>query len=100
MANTVGTVTDNNFSSLVLNNDLPVLVFFYATWARPCQMMAPFIDELAEEYAGRIAFYKMDFDEYPQACSNHNVRSVPVVTVFRDGASHETITRHSSVFPG
>ena len=59
--------------------DKPALVDFYASWCRPCQMLSPIIDELAEEYAGRVDIYKVNVDDEQEVAAHFNVRSIPTL---------------------
>ncbi len=79
-------VTDGSFQVDVLDNDLPVLVDFWAPWCGPCRMVAPVVDELAEEYDGKVAFYKLNTDENPGIATTYGIRSIPTLLVFKDGA--------------
>ena len=74
-------VTDGSFQVDVLDNDLPVLVDFWA----PCRMVAPVVDELAEEYDGKVAFFKLNTDENPGIATTYGIRSIPTLLVFKDG---------------
>ncbi len=78
-------VTDASFQTDVLDNDLPVLVDFWAPWCGPCRMVAPVVDELAEEYDGKVAFYKLNTDENPNVATTYGIRSIPTLLVFKDG---------------
>ncbi len=78
-------VEDGTFDQKVLRSDKPVLVDFWATWCRPCLMVAPVIDELSEEYDGKITFLKLDVDHNPQTASKYNVMSIPTIMVFKKG---------------
>ncbi len=78
-------VTDASFQADVLDNDLPVLVDFWAPWCGPCRMVAPVVDELAEEYDGKVAFYKLNTDENPNVATTYGIRSIPTLLVFKDG---------------
>ncbi len=78
-------VTDASFQTDVLDNDLPVLVDFWAPWCGPCRMVAPVVDELAEEYDGKVAFYKLNTDENPNIATTYGIRSIPTLLVFKDG---------------
>ncbi len=78
-------VTDGSFQVDVLDNDLPVLVDFWAPWCGPCRMVAPVVDELAEEYDGKVAFFKLNTDENPGIATTYGIRSIPTLLVFKDG---------------
>ncbi len=78
-------VTDASFQTDVLENDLPVLVDFWAPWCGPCRMVAPVVDELAQEYDGKVAFYKLNTDENPNVATSYGIRSIPTLLVFKDG---------------
>ena len=82
---TVTAVTDATFASVVLASDTPVLVDFTATWCPPCRMIAPVLQELAAEYAGRLAFVELDVDENPATAAAYGVLGMPTLMVFRDG---------------
>ena len=79
------TITKENFASEVLQSELPVLVDFWATWCGPCRMIAPVIDQLAAEYAGRVKIGKINVDEQPQLAAQFGIVSIPTVKVFRGG---------------
>ncbi|MDD4907932.1 MAG: thioredoxin [Candidatus Omnitrophica bacterium] len=83
----MGTIhlTDNNFKSEVLQSDLPVVVDIYATWCGPCKMVAPILEELSKEYAGRVKIGKLDVDESPQVPGRYGVMSVPTLMFFKKG---------------
>ena len=77
--------TDDNFQSEVLKSDKPVLVDFFAVWCGPCKMMAPSIDELANEYDGKAVIGKMDVDENPQVAEKFGIQSIPTLIFFKNG---------------
>ena len=78
-------VTDTDFGTEVLKSELPVLVDFWATWCGPCRMVAPIVDELAEEYYGRVKFAKLNTDENVQTAANQGIRALPTLLLFRNG---------------
>ncbi|NNE36229.1 MAG: thioredoxin [Rhodothermales bacterium] len=78
-------VTDDTFESEVLQSDQPVLVDFWAAWCGPCRMIAPIIEELAEEFEGRAKLAKLDVDYNPQVATDFGVRSIPTLLFFKDG---------------
>ncbi len=78
-------VTDANFAMEVLGSELPVLVDFWAEWCPPCHRLAPILDELAAEYAGRVRIVKVDVDANPQTQRAYGILSMPTLTMFRDG---------------
>ena len=77
-------VNKDNFHELVLSADVPVLVDFFATWCGPCKMIAPFLEEIADEHP-EIRVCKIDVDEEPDLVKQFGVVSVPTLLVFRDG---------------
>ena len=78
-------VDDANFDQTVLQAERPVLVDFWAPWCRPCLMLAPVLDELAEEYDGRITFVRMDVDQNPKTASKYQIMSIPTLLLFKKG---------------
>jgi thioredoxin 2 len=79
-------VTDESFERVIQGAQVPVVVDFYADWCAPCKVMAPIFDELAQAYAGRVLFTKLDTDKSPVAPSRLGIRGIPTLIVFRDGA--------------
>ena len=79
------TATDASFSTEVLDSDLPVLVDFWAEWCPPCHRMAPVLEELAAEYAGRARIVKVDVDVNPAIAREYGIMSMPTLSMFRDG---------------
>lgn len=78
-------LTDQNFEQEVLHVDLPVLVDFWASWCGPCQMLAPVIAEIAEEYAGKVKVGKVNVDEQPNLANRYGIASIPTVMLFKNG---------------
>ena len=70
---------------MVLKATKPVLIDFWATWCKPCQMVAPVLEELSSEYDGKVDFLKMDVDKNPQTPAKYSVRSLPTIMVFKAG---------------
>lgn len=78
-------LTDTNFETEVLKSNEPVLVDFWAEWCGPCKMIAPIVEDLAEEYAGKVKIGKLDVDNNVQTAAAHNVMSIPTLLLFKDG---------------
>ncbi len=78
-------VNDENFAAEVLESDTPVLVDFWAAWCGPCRMVAPIVEELAQEYSGRVKVRKMDVDESQKYAAQFGIRSIPTLLIFKDG---------------
>ncbi|MBQ8975557.1 MAG: thioredoxin [Oscillospiraceae bacterium] len=83
MAETV--ITKDNFESEVINSDKPVLVDFWASWCGPCKMLAPVIEEIANERSTTLKVGKVNVDEQPELAARFGVMSIPTVIVFKDG---------------
>ena len=78
-------VDDKSFKDVVIEAKMPVLVDFWAPWCAPCRSIAPVVDELAGEYAGRVSFAKVNVDENPKLATDYGVRSIPTLLIFKDG---------------
>ena len=78
-------LTKDNFENEVLKSDKPVLVDFWAVWCGPCRMLAPTVDEIANEYEGRIKVGKVNVDDEPELANMFKISSIPTVLVFKDG---------------
>ena len=91
MADGVREIGDANFETDALKSDLPVLVDFWAPWCGPCRMVAPVVQELSEEYSGKMNFFKMNTDENPQVPTKYGIRSIPTLLIFKGGELKGTI---------
>ena len=78
-------VTDANFEAEVVKSTTPVVVDFWAVWCGPCRMIAPVVEELATEYAGKVQFAKLNVDENPNVSMKYGIRSIPTLLVFKNG---------------
>jgi thioredoxin 1 len=78
-------VTDSTFQELVLNSEVPVLVDFWAPWCGPCRMVAPVVDEIAEQYSDKVKVVKLNTDENPNTASQYGIRSIPTLMIFKGG---------------
>jgi len=83
-------VNDSNFDEEVLNSEIPVLVDFWAEWCGPCKMIAPVLDELAEEFDGRLKICKVDVDANPDIPPKFGIRGIPTLIVFKGGNAEAT----------
>ena len=84
------TLTKNNFEAEVMQSRLPVLIDFWASWCGPCRMLAPVIEQIAEETAGSVKVGKANVDEEPELAAAFQVSSIPTLVVIRDGKITQT----------
>jgi len=82
---TTTAVTDATFQSEVLESDIPVVVDFWAVWCGPCRMVAPVLEELSEQYAGRVKIVKVDADANPKLTQDYNIVSIPTLNIYSGG---------------
>ncbi len=78
-------ISDSDFEQEVLKASKPVLVDFWAPWCGPCRMVAPIVEELSEEYDGKVEFVKLNTDDNPNTSVKYGIRSIPTLLVFKDG---------------
>jgi len=85
MSDKVTHLKDAEFDEAVLKSDVPVLVDFWAPWCGPCHIIAPIVEQLADDYEGKVKVSKLNVDENPQTAAKYGIRSIPTLLVFKDG---------------
>jgi thioredoxin 1 len=83
-------VSDADFNDKVLNASTPVLVDYWAEWCGPCKMIAPVLDEIAQEYEGKLVVAKINIDENPETPQHYGVRGIPTLMLYKDGEVEAT----------
>jgi thioredoxin 1 len=91
MADNIAHISDDTFDSEVLKSPVPVLIDFWAPWCGPCKAIAPIVDQLADEYAGKLKIVKMNVDDNPRTPANYGVRGIPNLILFKDGQVQQQI---------
>jgi len=85
MSSKIVNVTDSTFEQEVLSSDSPVLVDYWAEWCGPCKMIAPILDEIANEYAGRLKVAKLNIDDNAETPPRYGIRGIPTLMLFKNG---------------
>ena len=85
MSNAIVYVSDSTFDSEVLQSSTPVLVDYWAEWCGPCKMIAPILDDVAKEYAGKLKVAKLNIDENQETPPKHGIRGIPTLMLFKNG---------------
>ncbi|NLN63878.1 MAG: thioredoxin [Clostridiaceae bacterium] len=91
MSENVLTLTNDNFEKEVLQSDKPVLVDFWASWCGPCRMVAPVIDQIADEFAGKVKVGKVNVDEQGSVSQKYRIMSIPTLMIFKNGEIAESV---------
>ena len=90
MSEQIAHVTDDSFESEVLKSSQPVLVDYWAEWCGPCKMIAPVLDEIAGEYAGKVKIAKLNIDDNPNTPPRYGIRGIPTLMLFKEGEVEAT----------
>jgi len=84
-------VNDGNFKDKVLSSSHPVLVDFYADWCKPCKMIEPWVEQVAQEFKGKIEVFAVNVDDSPLVAASYQILSIPTLLIFKDGAPVSSI---------
>ncbi len=90
MSDSIVHVSDSDFESEVINSDQPVLVDYWAEWCGPCKMIAPILEEVADQYAGKLKIAKLNIDENPETPPKFGIRGIPTLMLFKQGGVEAT----------
>lgn len=90
MSDNIINVTDSNFEQEVLSSEIPVLLDYWAEWCGPCKMIAPILNDIADEYSGKIKVAKINIDENPSTPAKFGVRGIPTLMIFKSGSIEAT----------
>ena len=93
----VKAISDQEFENTVLKSNTPTVVDFWATWCGPCKSLAPKIDQLSSEFAGKLNFTKLDVDQNPKTPPKYGIRGVPTLIIFKNGQVHKQLVGDQSL---
>jgi thioredoxin 1 len=96
MSEFIKDVSDQDFETEVLQSDQPVLVDFWAAWCAPCRMIAPTVDQVAQDYSGRAKVVKLNVDDNRETSARFNIRGIPTLLLFKDGEVKDQIVGATS----
>ena len=90
MSEGISHITDDSFEQEVLNSDQPVLVEYWAEWCGPCKMIVPLLDEISDEYKGKLKIAKLNIDDNPNTPPKYGIRGIPTLMIFKNGNAEAT----------